>query len=348
MPLLSKHNVDLKPFNSLSVAAEAKHVWFIESLSDLQHWQRQNDGTSFVVLGGGSNIVLAGDIAEPVLLMRILGRHIERISEKEALVTAGAGENWHEFVDWTLQKGWFGLENLALIPGTVGASPIQNIGAYGVEMCQRFHSLDALNADTGELVTFTPDDCCFAYRHSVFKESSGERFIVVNVTFRLSGRPELVLDYGEVNKTLAAMNIDKPTPMDVFFAVQTLRREKLPDPLRLPNAGSFFKNPILDADAFSHFIKTNPLAPHYALPEHKFKIAAGWLIDQRGWKGRFIGPVQVNEKQALVLINHGGDGSAILHAANVITEDVYRHFGVAMEIEPRIVGGMKCNQEKLH
>lgn len=339
MPLCPIGNADLFPFNTFAVHAKARQLFVIESLAALQEWHRQHFESSYVVIGGGSNIVLAGDIACPVLLNRIPGRLVETISEDDALVTGGAGENWHAFVLWTLEQGWYGLENLALIPGTVGASPIQNIGAYGVEICQRFHCLDAFDVETGNVVTLTNAQCHFGYRHSLFKEAEGERYIVLSVTFKLSRKPSLVLDYGDIRRVLAERRIDEPSPVDVCNAVQEIRRDKLPDPALQPNAGSFFKNPVMDAVQFERFISRHADAVHYRMPDGTHKLAAGWLIDQLGWKGKSIGPVTVNERQALVLINHGGNGQDILAAARIIVQSVKDHFGVTIEMEPRVLGG---------
>lgn len=338
MPPTCQRNVDLFAYNTLAVHASAQQLWVIDTRTSLLEWYQQHQGASFLVLGGGSNIVFAGDVETPVLLNRISGRKIEQVNTIEALITAGAGENWHEFVVWTIQNGWFGLENLALIPGTVGASPIQNIGAYGVEMCQRFQSLEALDTDTGQWITLTAEDCHFGYRHSLFKEAGGGRYIVSSVTFRLSAKPALVLDYGDIRHLLKDRELTDPTPMDVCEAVQYIRRQKLPDPAVEPNAGSFFKNPVLDEKAFALFIAAHPDAIYYALSDGRYKLAAGWLIDKLGWKGKQLGPVTVNQRQALVLINQGGTGMDIIKAAQTIARDVYGHFGVVIEMEPRVVG----------
>lgn len=338
MPPVCQHDVDLTRYNTFAVHAHARQLWALESRGDVEAWCRQHPSSPFVVLGGGSNVVLAGDIEEPLLLNRIRGRQIEPLNDDEALVTAGAGEYWHEFVLWTLAHGLFGLENLALIPGTVGASPIQNIGAYGVEMCQHFHSLDAYDVRSASWVTLNAQQCNFGYRHSLFKEPGGERYIVTDVTFRLSRKPAPVLDYGDLRKQLSQCGITDPTPLDVCEAVQSIRRQKLPDPAVEPNAGSFFKNPVLDADAYQRFSVCHPDAVHFTQADGRVKLAAGWLIDSLGWKGKAFGPVMVNQRQALVLINKGGTGKEILAAAKVIADDVYRHFGVMIEMEPRVIG----------
>lgn len=339
--MLIENNIDLAPFNTFAVHANARQTITLENRIDLEEWfckYRPASEKDFVVLGGGSNIVIAGDVTDPVLLNRIMGRQIEILNSDEALITAGAGENWHEFVLWTLSEGWFGLENLALIPGTVGASPIQNIGAYGVEMCQRFHSLEAFDARSGEWRNLSREECRFGYRHSIFKETEGAGYIVVSVTFRLSRIPSLVIDYGDIRTQLNDSNITDPTPIDVCNAVQTIRRQKLPDPTVEPNAGSFFKNPVLNKAQFTAFIARHPKAPHYPQQDGSYKIAAGWLIDQLGWKGKNLGPVVVNQRQALVLINNGGGGRDILAAAEKIAASVYKFFGIQIEMEPRIIG----------
>lgn len=337
-PPLCEKDVELLSYNTLAVRATAKQCWHIESRDALEAWYQQHPASPYIVLGGGSNVVLAGDIVEPLLLMRIPGRRIEILNDNEALITAGAGENWHDFVVWTLTQGWCGLENLALIPGTVGASPIQNIGAYGVEMCQLFQALDAFDTQSGQWVTLTAADCHFGYRHSLFKEAEGQRYIIVSVSFKLSRKPALVLDYGDLRNVLEKKGVHQPTAMDVCEAVQAIRRQKLPDPSIEPNAGSFFKNPIISASGFKHFIEQHPKAVYYTMHDGQYKLAAGWLIDSRGWKGRQIGPVTVNHRQALVLINHGGTGKDILAAAARIADDIQRYFGVIIEMEPRVIG----------
>lgn len=328
--------VSLKDLNTLAIDVKAHDFRAIETVEDLSNWRAGDAGKSFLVLGCGSNLVFTRDPECPVLHMRS-----KMFSVREegggVLVTAGAGHEWHPFVDRCIEAGFYGLENLALIPGTVGASPIQNIGAYGVEMRDRFHSLSAWDADRGQCVTMTAEDCAFGYRDSVFKSDAGRRLVVLDVTFRLSMQPKVNTEYGEIVTTLNGMGIGNPSPLDVYRAVCHIRREKLPDPVSLPNVGSFFKNPVLDRKASTTFLQHYPSAPCYPMADGCHKVAAGWLIDRCGWKGRRIGNVSVHDRQALVLVNHGGSGQEILALAGRIRSDVLNRFGIALDIEPMVM-----------
>jgi UDP-N-acetylmuramate dehydrogenase len=326
----------LRPFNTLGLDVWSNDFWSVSAVGDLDRWRSGESGKPFFVLGGGSNVVMTQDPLQSVLHMRDTGFSV-RTQGDSVLVTAGAGHDWHRFVERCLGVGAYGLENLALIPGTVGASPIQNIGAYGVEMRDRFHSLTVWNADSGECSRMTAEECSFAYRDSVFKRDEGRRLIVLDVTFRLSSRPSVQVEYGELRSTLALMGVVDPTPLDVFSAVCRIRREKLPDPAVLPNVGSFFKNPILDARDAERFSRQCSSAPIYPLEDERIKVAAGWLIDQCGWKGRRIGNVAVHDRQALVIVNVGGDGAEVLAFAELIRADVQRQFSIFLEIEPTVV-----------
>ena len=290
------------------------------------------------VLGGGSNLVLTGDFDGLVLHVRIPGRALIAEDDDAWHVRAGAGENWHDFVCWTLEQGWPGLENLALIPGTVGAAPIQNIGAYGLEMAERFQRLETVDLATGEAVAFDRAACRFGYRDSVFKREAAGRYLITAVTFRLPKRWRPLIQYADVARELDARKIADPTARDIADAVITIRSRKLPDPARIGNAGSFFKNPVVDAAAFACLAVQHPDLPHYAQPDGTVKLAAGWLIERCGWKGRVLGPVGVYEKQALVLVNRGGArGTDVLRLARAIQESVRATFGVELEPEPVVV-----------
>lgn len=292
-----------------------------------------------MVLGGGSNIVLAGDVAGLVLQPALRGIRCVAETSTHFLVEAGAGESWHGFVQYSLAQGWYGLENLALIPGTVGASPIQNIGAYGLELTDRFHSLTAMAIDSGELREFSHSDCHFAYRDSVFKQALAQRYVITRVRFLLLKQPQLRLDYGDVRQELAAQGVSVPGPRDVAAAIIALRQRKLPDPAVLGNAGSFFKNPRVSAADFARLQQAYPGLPAYPQDSGEMKLAAGWLIEQAGWKGRRLGPVGAYEKQALVLVNHGGArGSDVLAAARAIQAAVWDKFAVRLEMEPLVYG----------
>lgn len=290
-----------------------------------------------LVLGGGSNVVFTHDFDGLVLLDEIAGRHVVREDDDAWYVEAGGVENWHAFVAWTLENGMPGLENLALIPGTVGAAPIQNIGAYGLEMRTYFDSLVAVELATGRSERFDAAHCAFGYRDSFFKREGRGRFAIASVTFRLPKRWTPRLAYADVTRELDARGIapDAATPRDVFDAVVAIRRAKLPDPLVLGNAGSFFKNPVIDAGPFDALRARAPDVVSYPQPDGRVKLAAGWLIDRCGWKGRALGNAAVHDRQALVLVNRGGaTGAEVLALARAIQDDVRERFGVELEPEP--------------
>ncbi|QYD68471.1 UDP-N-acetylmuramate dehydrogenase [Paraburkholderia edwinii] len=307
-------------------------------------------GLPRLVLGGGSNIVLTRDFAGLVLLIALRGRRVLREDADAWFVEAAAGENWHEFVAWTLAHGLPGLENLALIPGTVGAAPIQNIGAYGLEMSERFASLRAVDLASGGIVDMDASACRFGYRDSFFKREGRDRFVITSVTFRLPKGWTPRAGYADVARELAARRngggnantnadaattADAPSAQAIFDAVVSVRRAKLPDPLALGNAGSFFKNPVVDAAQFNALLEREPGVISYPQSDGRMKLAAGWLIDRCGWKGRALGAAAVHDRQALVLVNRGGaTGADVLALATAIQRDVAARFGVELEPEP--------------
>lgn len=331
----------LQSLNTFGLPARA--AWFaaietplqLAALIAMPEWRRLRR----FVLGGGSNLILAGDFDGLVLHVRIPGREWVAEDADAWIVRAGAGENWHEFVRWTLDRGWPGLENLALIPGTVGAAPIQNIGAYGLEMAERFQHVEAMDLETGETVVFDRAACRFGYRDSVFKREAAGRYLITAVTFRLPKRWRPVTRYADLARELDARGIVNPTAREIADAVIAIRSRKLPDPARLGNAGSFFKNPQVDATTFQRLIARHPDLPHYPQADGHMKLAAGWLIEHCGWKGRTLGPVGVYQHQALVLVNRGGArGEDVLRLARAIQESVRVTFGVELEPEPVILG----------
>ncbi|RFU46402.1 UDP-N-acetylmuramate dehydrogenase [Paraburkholderia sp. DHOC27] len=290
-----------------------------------------------LVLGGGSNVVLTRDFDGLVLLVALHGRRITHEDDDAWYVEAAAGENWHEFVAWTLAQEMPGLENLALIPGTVGAAPIQNIGAYGLEMCERFASLRAVEVATGETHELDANACRFGYRDSFFKREGRDRFVITSVTFRLPKAWVPRASYADIARELAAEGLGDASPnaQAIFDAVVAVRRAKLPDPQELGNAGSFFKNPVIDAAQFEALQRQAPEVVAYRQPDGQVKLAAGWLIDRCGWKGRAMGAAAVHERQALVLVNRGGaSGAEVLALAQAIQQDVRERFGVELEAEP--------------
>lgn len=337
--MLVSEQVDLAPYNTFGIAARAARCAEVRSLEDL-HALICGNRDRIVVLGGGSNVVLAGDVDALVLRIGIRGLALERETNDAVYVRAGAGEGWHEFVRWTMAQGWGGLENLSLIPGTVGAAPIQNIGAYGVELESVFASLDAVDLASGSSLRFDRSACRFGYRDSVFKHEAAGRYAITSVQLRLPRPWRANLSYRELADELAARRITTPNPRDVSDAVIAVRTRKLPDWRVLGNAGSFFKNPVIDPAHHARIKAAHPELVSHAQAEGGFKLAAGWLIDRAGWKGRVLGRAGVYEKQALILVNHGGaTGAEVLALADAIAADVQARFGVRLEREPVIIGG---------
>ncbi len=336
-----QENVELGALNSLHVAAVARFYVEVGSTDELVNalvWA-DSHGHEVLILGGGSNLVFAGDFPGLVVRVAILGRHWEQIEERGATLVLGAGENWHEAVIYAARAGYRGIENLALIPGTAGAAPVQNIGAYGVELCDTLQSVSALDRTTGERVTLEADECRFAYRESLFKQTPG-RYVITEIRLRLSRSRPLVLGYRDLEEYLGPVDADRLEPMAVAEAVMAIRRRKLPDPEILPNAGSFFKNPVIDTARFEALKARYPDIAAYPQAEG-VKLAAAWLIDQSGWKGYRNARVGVHNRQALVLINHsGGTGRDILALAETIRGSVQERFGVTLEMEPGIVGAL--------
>ena len=340
MPDPFQRDVPLHRLNTFGLPARA--AWFatIETTARLvaliatPEWRY----LQHFVLGGGSNLILTGDFEGLVLHVRIPGRELVGEDADAWTVRAGAGENWHAFVRWTLESGWPGLENLSLIPGTVGAAPIQNIGAYGLEMAERFLRLEAVDLETGETVLFDRAACHFGYRDSVFKREAAGRYLIAAATFRLPKRWRPMVGYADVARELEARKIASPTAWEISDAVIAIRSRKLPDPARIGNAGSFFKNPVVDAAAFARLDARYPELPRYFQPDGTVKLAAGWLIERCGWKGKDLGPVGVCERQALVLVNRGGArGEDVLRLARAIQESVRATFGVELEPEPVVL-----------
>lgn len=334
-------NVSLKPYNSFALPAVARRLLRVRSDDDLRG-ALADPGLAALpkrVLGGGSNIVLTRDLQELVLKVEILGRRVVARGDDAVIVEAGGGEEWHGFVTWTLEQGLAGLENLALIPGSVGAAPVQNIGAYGVELRDRFESLDAIDLATGRHFTLDGPACRFGYRDSIFKHDGpdglAERCLITRVRFRLPQPPSPVLGYLDIERKIAETGVTHPTPQQVYDWVCAIRRAKLPDPKRIGNAGSFFKNPVVTPEQCRDIIARDPSVVHYPMADGSFKLAAGWLIDACGWKGKSIGQAGVYEKQALVLVNRGqAIGGEIVTLAKAIQESVYGRFGIRLEPEP--------------
>lgn len=335
MPM--QHAVDLMPYNTLALPSTAAHYLRVTAVTQLAH-PAVADLPRFV-LGGGSNVVLTSDLDERLVLhMAILGKRLIGEDAEAWYVEAGAGEHWSDFVQWTLARGWPGLENLSLIPGTVGAAPIQNIGAYGLEVGDCLHSVSAWHFKKKTTITLSKQDCQFGYRDSVFKQNqwhlSGD-VAVTSVCFKLLKRWQANTRYADVQDELAARSILMPTPQDVAQAVIAVRQRKLPNPCTMPNVGSFFHNPVLVKQQAEALKTQHPLLPCYPQPNGRIKVAAGWLIEQAGWKGKSLGPVGMYEKQALVLVNHSqGCGQDVLTTMRAVQDAVWEKFAVSLQPEP--------------
>ncbi|AZF16622.1 UDP-N-acetylmuramate dehydrogenase [Pseudomonas sp. R3-18-08] len=328
--------VSLKPFNSFGIDVRAQLFAEARSDADVREALAYAEAHSvpLLVIGGGSNLLLTQDVPALVLRMAAQGIRVLHDDGVQVVVEAEAGEAWHPFVLWTLEQGFCGLENLSLIPGTVGAAPMQNIGAYGVEIKDVFAGLTALDRQTGELRDFSLQECRFAYRDSLFKHEVG-RWLILRVRFALSRASHLKLDYGPVQQRLAGQGITDATPMDVSRAICSIRREKLPDPAQLGNAGSFFKNPLVPQALATELKSQYPDLVAYPQAGGQTKLAAGWLIEKAGWKGFREGDAGVHALQALVLVNYGSaTGREIANLALRIQQDIVERFGVELEMEP--------------
>ncbi|WP_317847565.1 UDP-N-acetylmuramate dehydrogenase [Pseudomonas sp. HTZ2] len=333
-----QERVSLKPYNTFGIDVKARY--FTQAHDDAQVRQALAEAIErqvrVLVIGGGSNLLLTGDIDALVLHMASRGRRVLQDDGDRVVVEAEAGEPWHPFVRWSLTQGFCGLENLSLIPGTVGAAPMQNVGAYGVEIKDVFAGLTALDRETGELRDFALEECAFAYRDSLFKRNPG-RWLILRVRFALSRTLHAHLDYGPVRQRLLEQGVHGPTAMAISEAICSIRREKLPDPAELGNAGSFFKNPVVTAALAEQIRERFPGVVAYPQADGQVKLAAGWLIEQAGWKGYRDGDAGVHRLQSLVLVNYGRASGAQVHdLARRIQADIYERFGVELEMEPNL------------
>ena len=332
--------VSLRPYNTFALPSLAHRMVRVKSEADVRavvDHPELGRAPKFI-LGGGSNIVLTRDVQAVVLKVEVEGRRLVETRDDAFIVEAGAGESWHAFVEWTLAQGWPGLENLALIPGTVGAAPVQNIGAYGLELQERFESLDAVDFVTGRSVTLSREMCRFGYRDSIFKRDLAGKSLITRVRLRLPRPWRPVLGYLELERRQAQSGIADPDARRIFDWVCAIRRARLPDPAQVGNAGSFFKNPFVSAAQCRDIIGRDPTIVHYPMPDGSIKLAAAWLIDACGWKGKSVGRAGVYEKQALVLVNRGGaSGAEVVTLARAIQESVYGRFGIRLEPEPVVI-----------
>lgn len=342
MTLTVQKNVSLRPYNTLRLEAKAAEFVELKVIDDCAVLPDLCKGKQVVVLGGGSNVVLAGDIDGLVILNRLHGIECLEQNEGFSRVRVAGGENWDGFVDYALAQGWYGLENLSAIPGTVGAAPVQNIGAYGVELKDCLESVEIVDLVNGQSRLLSNDECQFGYRDSVFKSALKDRCVITHVTFRLHRQPHLTLDYGEIRGALQAGGIDAAelTAVQLRDVIIRIRAGKLPDPQRLPNVGSFFKNPVIAKQQFVALQQRWPDIVSYPMGDNQVKIAAGWLLDRLGWKGRTMGHAAVHDRQALVLLNHGQEPADLLQLKDAILADVRTQAGIELEVEPRILGAM--------
>lgn len=338
MPLFLPH-FDLQKLNTLGVSSIAQTYVAVHNEDELREALTvvRTEKCPFMILGGGSNIVLRNDFPGLVIHVKNTGKSLIAEDEHFVWLKVAAGENWHQLVEYTLAHGFYGLENLSFIPGTVGAAPIQNIGAYGVEVKELIAEVEAIEIRSGLRVNFTNDSCLFSYRDSIFKQTLKDQYVISAVTFQLRKHPQINITYPALRAALGGVAEHSVTPEQVSAAVIAVRQSKLPDPAVIPNVGSFFKNPIIDKLQFDELCAKFPDMVYYPMEAGRVKLAAGWLIDRAGWRGKSVGDVCVHEQQALVLTNPAKlSGRAVLALAEAIQESVMRQFGVTLEIEPRI------------
>lgn len=338
MTLSIADNVSLREYNTLAVPASARYLVRISSDPQVPEALAfaQQRGLPVMVLGQGSNVVFSGDYNGVVLLMQTSGISVSAAGE-QALVDVAAGENWHQLVCWSLQQGYAGIENLALIPGTVGAAPIQNIGAYGVELCSVLDSVYGWHSDSAAWQRLSSAECQLGYRDSIFKHALKDRFVITSVRLRLTTTSQSNTQYETLSRYLQEQGIANPGPVQVAEAVMAIRRSRLPDPDTLANAGSFFKNPVVPASHYRTLLSQYPDLVSYPLADGTFKLAAGWLLERAGWKGRQLGGCGFHAQQALVLVNPGGaSGADVMALAETVKNDISQMFGITLEIEPRV------------
>ncbi|QAA80291.1 UDP-N-acetylmuramate dehydrogenase [Aequorivita sp. H23M31] len=326
----------LKSYNTFGIDCTARYFISVNTVAQLKQVLSENSSCKLFILGGGSNMLLTAPLDALVIHVNLKGIEIPKETKDEVLIKAMAGENWHEFVQYCIAHDFGGLENLSLIPGNVGTAPIQNIGAYGVELKDTLVSCNTLNIQTLEEKEFTKEECNFGYRNSIFKNEVRGQYIVTSVTFRLTKRNhKKIISYGDIQRVLAEKNIENPSIKDISDAVIAIRQSKLPDPKILGNSGSFFKNPVIELETFEQFRLKFPQAPFYEVSPIQFKIPAGWLIENAGFKGKRYGDAGVHKNQALVLVNHGNaTGDEIWQLALRIQKRVFEMTGI--EIEPEV------------
>lgn len=333
-----QENINLRVYNTFGIEAHAKRFASFSSLEELRSLLEERNDDAILFLGGGSNILFTQNFDGLVLRNEIRGYDVVHEDENEVHVQVGAGEVWHEFVMESVSRGYGGVENLSLIPGSVGASPMQNIGGYGVEIKDVFNSLEALHIESGEIHSFDKEACEFGYRESVFKHRLSGQYVITSVTYRLSKKHTINSCYGGIENELNLNGISSPTIKDISHAVIAIRSSKLPDPKEIGNAGSFFKNPVVEQEVLNRILEHHSNVPNYPAPNGKVKLAAGWLIDQAGWKGKTFGTYGVHKNQALILVNYSDSkGSAIYDLSSRIIADIEERFGLTLEREVNII-----------
>ena len=334
-----QQNISLKPFNTFGIDAKAKHFVSVANIHDLKDVLSLQDYPKKLILGGGSNMLLTKDFDGLVIHINLKGIDIVSENEDFVFVKAHAGENWHDFVLWCINNDFGGVENLSLIPGNVGTAPIQNIGAYGIELKDTFESCEAISLKTNTLQTFTKTDCDFGYRNSIFKQHAKGQYIITNVVFKLTKHNhKLNINYGTIASQLEFMQITNPTIQDISKAVISIRESKLPNPKSIGNSGSFFKNPVISKTLFNTLIENFKDIPSYPVSDNEVKVPAGWLIEKAGFKGKRFGDYGVHKNQALVLVNYGdAKGSDILNLSKLIQKTIQRIFGISIEAEVNIL-----------
>lgn len=332
-------NFSLKNYNTFGIEAKAKQFVAVHSISELKKVLEQNKLQKKFILGGGSNMLLTQNIEALVIHIDLKGKKIIQEDDDFVWVESQAGENWHEFVLWTIDQNFGGLENMSLIPGNVGTTPVQNIGAYGTEIKDTFVRCDAMKMENQEMKTFTKTECHFGYRESVFKNEAKDQYIITSVVFKLTKRNHKInTSYGDISGELAKNNITNPTLKEVSNAVIAIRQSKLPDPKELGNSGSFFKNPILLKSDFEKIHQQFPEMKYYEVSATEVKVPAGWLIEQAGFKGKRFGDAGIHKNQALVLVNYGNaTGQEILDVSKNIQETIFKTFGIHIEAEVNVI-----------
>lgn len=332
-------NISLKPYNTFGIDVSAKMFASVSNTTELEEVLRLYPEKKRLILGGGSNMLLTKDFEGLAIKIDFKGIQVVKEDDSWVYVEAKAGENWHEFVLWCLKRNYGGLENLSLIPGNVGTAPIQNIGAYGVELKDHFENCEALNIKTLKTQVFNRDDCEFGYRNSIFKNAEKGKYIISSVTFKLSKKEhDLHINYGAIRSELDHMQVSNPTINDISKAVISIRQQKLPDPKEIGNSGSFFKNPIISKDQYQSLLENFPQMPSYPVSDNEVKVPAGWLIEHAGFKGKRLGNFGVHKNQALVLVNYGNaKGSDILNLAFLIQKTIKKIFDVTIEAEVNIL-----------